>query len=238
MYKLFNLLVDAYIGISEICAEALSSFSGRSVAVIFNAVDRNRLKQAQLPRLGRGRLECIAVGRIQKQKNFALLVDAVSLLPRQIRDSIHISIAGEGPSADVSELRLAIGHAGLNETITLLGNRDDVPELLAQSQLFLMSSAWEGLPISLLEVSVTGLPFIATDVGGCREVAAKCGNGVMVPPGDARALANAIESLVLDRAKLRELAQNAQSNSGYFGIERAAREHLELYSHLASAGSK
>jgi glycosyltransferase involved in cell wall biosynthesis len=236
MYKLFNQLVDCYIGISEICAEALAKFSGRAVTEIFNAVDASKLKRAQLPssRAGR-RLECIAVGRIQAQKNFTLLVDAVSLLSPEIRDFLHVSIAGEGPPEDVSALKLAIDRAGLNETITLLGNRDDVPELLAKSHLFLMSSAWEGLPISLLEASVTGLPFISTDVGGCREIAERCGNGVTIPPGDARAMANAIERLALDRGKLRQLAQNAHSNSGYFGIERAAKEHLNLYSLLAPA---
>lgn len=236
MYGLYNRLVDSYIGISELCAQALSKYTGRAVTEIFNAVDRSKLKQAKVPRRGpESRLECIAVGRIQAQKNFALLVDALSLLPTEIRSLMHVSIAGEGPPAEVSALKLAVGRAGLSETITLLGNRDDVPELLAKSHLFLMSSAFEGLPISLLEASVTGLPFIATDVGGCREVAEKCGNGVIVPPGDARALASAIEALVSDRDKLRVLAENAQANSAFFGIERAAKEHLELYSRVASA---
>ncbi|MFL6741194.1 MAG: glycosyltransferase [Sphingomicrobium sp.] len=235
MYRLFNQLVDSYIGISEVCAEALSQFSGRAVTEIFNAVDPSKLERANPANWCAGdRLECISVGRIQAQKNLALLVEAVRLLPAEIRDSVHVSIAGEGPPADVSALRLAIDRAGLNDTITLLGNRHDVPELLARSQLFVMSSAWEGLPISLLEASVTGLPFIATDVGGCREIAAKCGNGIIVPPGDARAMASAIEGLVRDRAKLRQIAENAQANSGYFEIERAAREHLTLYSSLTS----
>ena len=239
VYKLFNQLVDCYIGISEICAEALAKFSGRAVTEIFNAVDPSKLKRAQLPGPGAGgQLKCIAVGRIQEQKNYALLVDGINLLPTEIRDSLHVSIAGEGPPGDVSALKQAIGDAGLNETITLLGNRDNIPELLAKSHLFLMSSAWEGLPISLLEASVTGLPFIATDVGGCREIAAKCGNGVIVPPGNARAMASAIERLVLDRGKLRALAQNAHSNSGYFAIARAAQEHLKLYSRLAPANEE
>jgi glycosyltransferase involved in cell wall biosynthesis len=236
MYKLFNLLVDTYIGISVICAEALSNFGGRPVTVIFNAVDASKLKQAQLPDSPAARrLECISVGRIQEQKNFALLVEAIALLPAEIRDSLHVSIAGEGPPADVSALKLSIRRAGLDETITLLGNRDDVPDLLARSQLFLLSSAWEGLPISLLEASVTGLPFIATDVGGCREIAAKCRNGIIVSPGDPRTMASAIEKLVLDRGMLRELAQNARTNSAHFGIQRAAEEHLGLYARLAPA---
>ena len=239
MYKLFNQLVDSYVGISEVCAEALSQFSGRAVTEIFNAVDPSKLERAQLPdSCATGQLQCIAVGRIQAQKNFALLVEAIRLLPADIRGALHVSIAGEGPPADVSALRLAIDRADLNDTVTMLGNRHDVPDLLARSQLFILSSAWEGLPISLLEASVTGLPFITTDVGGCREIAAKCGNGVIVPPGDARALASAIESLVVDRGKLRQLAQNAQANSGYFAIERAAREHLKLYSRVAAASRK
>lgn len=236
LYHLFNLLVDRWVGISEFCARVLSEFSGRDVTEIFNAVDASKLKQAEIPSASAGtRLECISVGRIQEQKNFALLVEAVALLPAEIRNSLHVSIAGEGPDEDVSALKLAISRAGLDDTITLLGNRDDVPELLAKSHLFLLSSAWEGLPISLLEASVTGLPFIATDVGGCREIAARCGNAIIVPPGDARAMASAIERLARNREELRELARNARANSGYFGIERAAKEHLALYSRLAPA---
>lgn len=235
LYRLFNRVVDSYVGISGICASRLSQFTGGSVTEIFNAVDRNRLKQASLPDPGNSRLECIALGRIEKAKNYALLVEAVRLLPTEVRDSIHVSIAGEGRPAEVSELTSVISRSGLDRTINLLGNRDDVPDLLSKSHLFLMCSAWEGLPISLLEASVAGLPFVATDVGGCREVASRCGNGVIVPPGDPQELARAIKELALDRRRLRKLAQNARANAGQFGIERAAEEHLKLYSSLTSA---
>jgi glycosyltransferase involved in cell wall biosynthesis len=99
-----------------------------------------------------------------------------------------------------------------------------------------MSSAWEGLPISLIEATASGLPFIATDVGGCRELAYLCGNGVIVPPGDAQALAGALTALVEDSGRRAALSKAAIAKAGKLSIEAAADEHLRLYAASSADG--
>lgn len=233
MYALFNLFVEAYVGISAICADKLAEFTGRSVTTIFNGVNPAKLQPyVNGPRYAGEPLQCIAVGRIQEQKNYALLVEALSLLPPDIRAALHVSVAGEGPADTTLALRTQIAEAGLESTVSLLGNRNDVPQLLGQAQLFLMSSAWEGLPIALIEASLSGLPCIVTDVGGCSEVIDVCRNGIVVPPADAAAFARALASLVRDPATLHQFSCNALEKSDVFTIRAAASDHVSLYGRL------
>jgi glycosyltransferase involved in cell wall biosynthesis len=233
MYSLFNLFVDAYVGISAVCAERLAESTGRQVTTICNGVDPKKiLPHASGPRTFAVPLQCIAVGTIQPQKNYKLLVDAVALLSAEARAAIRVSIVGEGPAERTAELRAQIADKHLEDTIVLLGNRVDVPELLGRSHLFLMSSAWEGFPIALIEAALSGLPCIVTDVGGCAELVNVCGNGVVVPPQNASALAAAIECLVREPEQLAELSRNAVQKSGAFDIRVSAEQHLALYRRL------
>ena len=96
---------------------------------------------------------------------------------------LNTAVGDEGGFApdlpsNTAALETKIVMEGLERTIQLLGNRNDVPALLAHSQLFLMSSAYEGLPIALIEATMSGLPCVVTNVGGCREIIEKCQNGV------------------------------------------------------------
>lgn len=235
MFRAFNLLVDEYVGISTDCARNLEVFTGRSVTTIRNGINPERIAPGGArQRHFQAPLNCVAVGRLFEQKNYPLLIDAVALLDTEVRKMLRVSIVGEGPA--FPELQERIASRGVQQAVELVGNRSDIPELLAESQVFLMSSAWEGLPISLLEATVTGLPFIATDVGGCSEVAQLCGNGIIVPSGNAAAFAEALGTLFGDRERLHQLSANAVRNGSIFAIETAAAEHLRLYRQVLLAG--
>jgi glycosyltransferase involved in cell wall biosynthesis len=235
MWPLFNGLVDAWIGISDRCAEQLRTFAGQPVATIRNAVDPRRLG-AEPARVrcagGNGVVRCIAVGAPGEQKNFSLLVDAFGLLPAEVLRQVRLDIVGEGAPEATSALADRIEAAGLRETIRLVGASNHVAGMFHSADLFLLSSAWEGMPIALLEASMTGLPFIATDVGGCAEVARVCGNGVIVPPADATAFAAALSGLLADRGRIEALSRSAIANSGLFSINKSATAHLALYERL------
>jgi glycosyltransferase involved in cell wall biosynthesis len=122
--------------------------------------------------------------------------------------------------------------------VKLLGNRNDVPELLRSAHVFLMSSKREGFPISLLEATASGLPFIAPDVGGCREMAELYGNGVIVPPGDAQALADAITQLAENPSRGTELSRAAGASAPTISITNAASQHVHLYKRLLAKTEK
>lgn len=235
LYFLFNRLVDSYVGISTICAKNLSRYTGRAVTTILNGVDEKKFSGRSMPRTTRGDvIQGIAVGRIDKDKNYELLVSAINLLPKSIKEKLKISIAGEGPANLTQALAEEIEKRDLADTIELLGNRSDIPDLLLNSQLFLMSSASEGLPISLIEASISGLPCVVTDVGGCAEVVAACENGIIVEPGNPQALADAIQRLASDSELLKHYSCSAIRNSKLFGIEHACAAHIRLYRGLSA----
>jgi glycosyltransferase involved in cell wall biosynthesis len=232
VYRLFNLIVDQYVGISESCGRLLNLYTGRPVEVIRNGIDLSKFTASVRNPRETDIIRPISVGRIFPQKNYPLLVSAIALLPSKARKRIHLAIAGEGSGEAMADLQRQISAAGLGDCITLLGNRNDVPALLEGADLLLMSSAWEGFPIALLEATASGLPFVATDVGGCREVADLCGNGVLVTPGDPQALADAIADLIDNPATLQKLSKAAVESAANLSIEVAADAHLDLYRRL------
>jgi glycosyltransferase involved in cell wall biosynthesis len=230
LFPFFNKLVDRYVGISRDCSEVLMAAGAINVETIYNGVNVDRLIVKQQYDCERQQVDALAIGSLMEQKNFALLISAFSdLFMRRpdLGDYVSLRIAGEGPHK--KELQELIERLGLTSHIILLGNRQDIPQLLNDADLFVMSSKWEGLPIALLEAMMTGLPVIVTDVGGCRDVVEACGAGLVVPPCDVTLLSEALEILITDSAKRYAMGTNAKDASKYFGISTACNQHLILY---------
>lgn len=133
------------------------------------------------------------VGRLQPVKDHALLLRAFAKVRAQVPEAV-LAIVGDGPLREALETQAA--QAGLAEAVKFLGDRHDVPRLLAGVEVFALSSASEGYSIALLEACAAGLPIVATDVGGNREIVRDGVNGRLVPPADAAALATALIALL------------------------------------------
>lgn len=236
LYGVMNRVVDQYIGISTICSERLSSFTGRGVATIFNGVEGSRLACARRLRRNHGHLVGLMVGRIRPQKNYFEAVDAVSEIHEDVRGRLVINVAGEGPAEYVRSLEQYIKERNVEDCFRLLGNRGDIPDLMRDSDFFLMSSAWEGLPIALIEAAMAGLPCIVTDVGGCREIVEACGNGMVIGSGDPLGLSAAIKLLITDAALLEKYSEAALERSKFLNIAAATDAHVSVYDQLAKRG--
>jgi glycosyltransferase involved in cell wall biosynthesis len=133
-----------------------------------------------------------SIGRLVREKGFPELVDAVGRLdPDRF---VLVWVGGSDPAKPdaVTEADLAAARA---RGVRLLGHRDDVPEILAGCDAFALASHREGYPRAAMEAAAMGLPIVATDVRGCREVAVPGVNGLRVPVGDAAALARALDRL-------------------------------------------
>lgn len=232
-FRLLNLFIDELVGISEACTNALAENSKREVVTVLNAVNpRKFLNAGRSPRRAGEIINCIAVGRICKEKNYDLLVKAIAQLPADIRSRLIVRIAGDGPAVETDFLKSRIAEENLEETIVPLGNRSDVPALLASSQLYLMTSSTEGMPIALIEAAMSGLPCVVTDVGGCKEVVERCLNGIVVESGDVVGLADAISRVVSDPKLIERFSANALQRSGIFSIENAYDNHVAIYERL------
>jgi glycosyltransferase involved in cell wall biosynthesis len=132
----------------------------------------------------------LAVGRFEAPKDYPNLVDAIRRSPSQ-RDIFLI--AGDGPLR--VEIERLAAKQGVSHRVRFLGIRTDVPALMTAADAYVMSSAWEGLPMVLLEASASALPIVATDVGGNCEIVRHGVTGFLVPPHDSAALAGAMQRM-------------------------------------------
>lgn len=155
------------------------------------------------PASAAGRPVVLAVGRLAEQKGFATLIDA-AVLWRDIRPEPLLVIAGQGPL----EAELDRRAASLAVAVTFAGHRLDVPALLAAADVFVLPSAWEGQPLILQEALRAGVPIVASRVGGIPELAGEDG-ALLVPPGDAHRLADAVGTVLSDPVLAARLRQGA-----------------------------
>ncbi|WEN15378.1 TIGR03088 family PEP-CTERM/XrtA system glycosyltransferase [Rhodanobacter sp. AS-Z3] len=155
------------------------------------------------------------VARLDKVKDQAGLITAFKYLREEAGyPSCRLIIAGAGPQREALERQIV--ELGLVDAVRLLGNRNDVAELLAESDVFVLSSIAEGMPVTLMEAMAAGLPVVATKVGGIASVVEDQVTGTLVPASDPRALAAAMSTYVAD-ATLRR-------RHGDAGIARVAEK--------------
>lgn len=171
----------------------------------------------------------VSVGRLAEPKDFATLLDAAAAVTAQRRWTLDV--LGDGPERRQHEERAAA--LGLNDRVRFLGEVGDVPARLRAAHVFVLSSRSEGLPISVLEAMAAGLPVVASDVGGLRELVAAEESGILVPAGSPAPLAVALSRLV-DAPELRASlgAEGRRRVEAGFTIERCREAHLALYARL------
>jgi len=152
----------------------------------------------------------LTTGRLGEQKEHRLIVEA---LPRLVAldAGLVFAWAGDGPLR--AQLGNAVSATGLERHVRLLGRRDDVPELLAAADLFLMPSRDEGSPLALAEAMQAGLPAIVSDAGALTEVVEDRRNGLVFARGDADDLVRVIDWALAHRRELAQMAERGQEQA-------------------------
>jgi glycosyltransferase involved in cell wall biosynthesis len=131
------------------------------------------------------------------------------------------------------ELRALVAQHNLGHQVQFLGERSDVPDLLFASDAFVLSSRWEGLPISVLEAMAAAKPVVTTDVGGCSEAVADGETGLVVPPETPQALADALVYLLTRPDEAQRMGEAGRRRvEEHFTVEAMVRQHAELYTRL------
>jgi|Deesub1362B_J571_1020462.scaffolds.fasta_scaffold01241_3 glycosyltransferase involved in cell wall biosynthesis len=173
----------------------------------------------------------LAVGRFSPPKDYPNLFRAFARVVQEHPET-RLWAAGEGPLRPAMEE--FVQKLGVKNQVSFLGIRHDVPELMSAADAYVLSSAWEGMPMVLLEASATGLPIVATDVGGNREVVLEGITGFLVPPKDSEALAQAMLRLMaLPQEARRRMGEKArQYIKDNFSLERIVDRWEELYREL------
>ncbi|MDR7545120.1 MAG: glycosyltransferase [Armatimonadota bacterium] len=174
-----------------------------------------------------GACTAVCVARLTVQKDPLLLLRAWKM----VRGAHRLVLIGDGPLR--VELEVFSAREGLSDRVAFLGARDDVPVALGAADLFVLASRWEGLPFAVLEAMFFGLPVVATRVGGIPEAVADGETGILVPPGDARALAEAVERLAADPHLRRKMgAAGRRRAEACFTEARMLAESADVYARL------
>jgi len=171
------------------------------IRTIHNGVDLDHYAYRG-PRAGRTDLRAVTVARLDPVKDQATLLRALRLIVDR-EPSFSVDVIGDGPAR--SELEALRAELRLERHCRFHGFQDDVRPFLAQADVFVLTSISEGIPLTLLEAMATGLPGIATDVGGNREVIVPGETGYLVPPRSPAAFADAVLRLRTEPAELDRL---------------------------------
>ena len=192
------------------------------------APDAARRKQTRRENNVRSEFVWLAAGRIAPAKDYPNLMRACGLLRERVKD-FEVWIAGEGSDESPEQMRALAEQLNLTGTVRFLGLRRDMPALLDAADGFVLSSAWEGMPLAVAEAMAMEKPVVATDVGGVRELLGD--SGLLVPAGDSRELAAAMEKMAALHEKVRRAMGRAarQRVAQLFSIDARVVEWEALY---------
>jgi glycosyltransferase involved in cell wall biosynthesis len=220
-------------------AEHLPAKLGRSIDRVPKGVDAERFRpdgptmRGQL-RLGARRV-VVAVTRLAPIKNVRLLVEAMAIVRVRVPDA-HLLIVGDGTERGAVHARAV--ELDLTDAVTFVGSvpQRDTPAFYRAGDVFALSSDFDNSPNAVLEAMACGLPVVATDAGGVREFVTDQVGGVVVPRGDASALADALERYLAQPDAARAAgAHNRLKASAEFSWRASALKLLDVYHRVIDA---
>jgi len=247
--RLFRPLIHRYIALSVDLKRYLREQIGipeGKISNICNGVDTEKFTPAGaqaksvLPGdfSGADKVVIGTVGRMEEVKDQITLVRAFVRLAKehpQGHDKLRLIMVGDGALREPA--RSILEAAGLAQLAWLPGEREDVPELLRALDVFVLPSLAEGISNTILEAMASGLPVVATDVGGNYELVERDTTGFLVPRADPAALADAIRVYVDDPELRRQHGANARKRSeDEFSIDTMVQRYQDIYDELLNTG--
>jgi glycosyltransferase involved in cell wall biosynthesis len=231
LYRAFAVVsrrrIAARVAVGEASAreaERVEGLRAGSVRVIHNGVPDERLRTRERPP---GELVLGSLGRLDPQKGYDVLVEALVSLP-----GVGALLVGDGAEAEALR-RLAADH-GVSERLHITGWQERPRDYLTAMDVFVLPSRYEGLPLAIVEAMLAGLPVVASDVGSVREAVVDGETGFLVPPGDPSALVRSILRLRDDPALRRGLGEAGRARAlREFSVDAMARAYEQLYRSLA-----
>lgn len=209
----------------------MSNILANKVEVIHNPIDIQKINQMRNENVNHPWYKenipiIIAVGRLSFEKGFSYLMRAFRIIA--VEDiSCRLVILGEG--AEKERLKKLVLELDIDDKVTFLGFQKNPYKYLGRSTAFVLSSLYEGFPNVLLEVLALGVPSIATRCPtGPEEIITDEVNGILVPPADEKALADAIKRLLLDKDLRKRLSDAGKKRAEDFGVEKIIKQYEEV----------
>lgn len=231
---------SATVAVSRSLAESLytAGFARQRVVCIYNGVDTERFAVAPSGRL-RGELHCAngtklvgMVANLRRDKGYEYFVRSA----RQVADRephSHFVAVGEGSVQDLERLQNLVRELGLTSRFSFLGFRPNVPELLSDLDVFVLSSTSEGFSLATVEAMAAARPVVVTRSGGPEELIEHGRTGFLVPPGDAESMTSRVCEVLASPSLAEKLGRNARrSVEQRFSLQRMLAEYENLYQRL------
>lgn len=222
----FSDLVVAVSADAAEVARTIDRVPRRKLRVIHNGIALDRLPHAQIGQTGRPP-RAVHVARLNRIKDQPTLLRAARIVADQL-PGFTLDIVGDGPMGEI--VRQLAHDLDLDAVVHFHGMQQDVGRYLAQSDLFVLPSLSEGISITLLEAMAVGLPVVATDVGGNREVVLPGDTGLLVPVAAPEVLATAMLELLTDPVRAAAMGQAGRKRvEAEFDITRTIAAYEEAY---------
>lgn len=228
------LQADHVVALTDVVKEELHTYlhlGPQTVSRIYNPIDLNTIRdQASTPPdhpwfSEPGMAVVVAAGRLVPQKGFLDLIQSISLL--QCKKDVRLLILGRGEALEA--LRKSAVESGLEDKIAFLGFRKNPYSYMAHGDVFVLSSLWEGVGNVVLEAMAAGTPVVATRCGGPEEIVLDGENGLLVPPGDPYALAEAIDKILESDYLSEKLTRNAANQIEKFKSTTKVKEYQVVF---------
>jgi len=245
-FRFPGLLASRTICVSNAVRDQLVTHYGypeRKTITVLNGVNLAYYGSPSLdqshPMTGSGIAKCsdpmiLCIGNLWRQKRVDILLDALALVAKG-NLPWRCTIVGTGPLE--SDLRAQAASLGLGDVVQFVGRAEDVRPYLSAADLFVLSSENEGLPLVLGEAMAYGIPCIATDVGGNKEIIVHGQTGLLVKAGVPEELADAIEHLLARPEERRRMGANAyQRVHEHFNIEHSMNRLKQILVRASSTG--
>lgn len=248
MWWSLRLFCDQVIAVSEATRGHYMHQSGdtdEKIVTAYNGIDLSRFRSLDQSEVVAGRralgipadsIILITVSVLRQPKGIQYMIEAMPSIVSSLHNAYYL-IVGDGQYGD--ELRALASRRGLDDHIVFTGHREDIPELLAISDIFALPSLGDALPTVLAEAMASNLPIVATAVGGIPEMVEHQRNGILVEPADSEMLAESCVRLITDPFLAQEMAHEGRKIvEERFNIEKQVKWMSELYLELLSDRGK
>lgn len=237
--QILSLATNKVVACSDEVANVLRTtfrISQKRIAVISNGIDFTRFESVNLStikeidELAPDIIKIVVIGRLHPAKGHLDLIKAITKI-KKLNTRFHVFLVGEGELRE--EITIKCTENNIETYVSMLGQRSDIPEILAKTDIFVMPSHWEGLPMALLESMAMAKPVIATRVGGIPDVIKDGFNGFLVDKSDVQELANKILQL-LENDKLRDQLGSAAKRTVIenYSAKNVSNEYELLYQEI------
>lgn len=233
-------MTSKFVAISDKCKRVVQTVirpKEENIALINPGVNVQRFQQKERE-IRPDAKNLMIIGRLAEQKDHRTLLKAFVILRDKLRQKeVPVPILNVVGTGDLKEELINFSEElGIGEFVKFLGARNDIPELLLQHDMWIMSSKWEGLSLALLEAMASGIPIVATDVGSNSEVIENNINGSLVEKENPAALAEAIYSLMLDQEKRKLYSDNSKIKVMDYSLQTCTKKYTDL--HCSLMGNK